>query len=181
MGDNHRCTTLQKRCESLLHQLLALGIECRGSLVKNQNLGVTQHRTGNAQSLTLTTRELHTSVAHIGVVSRLGLHNEVVGIGNLRRRNNLLLGGILTSHSYVGTYGVVEENSILRHDTHLLAQALLRIVRQRLAVDRNLTHSRVVEARYKLTQGRFTTTRRTHQRNGLALANGERHIVQHLA
>ena len=85
------------------------------------------------------------------------------------------------SHGDVALDRVVEQNGVLRHDAHVGAQALLRVVAQRDAVDGDFARRRVVEAGQQLAQGRFSAARRTDERHGLPAADFERDAVDHLA
>ncbi len=63
----------------------------------------------------------------------------------------------------------------------MAAHAVLRVVAQRHAVDKDIAALRVVEAGHELAQGRLSAARRAYQSHRLALADGERYVVQHLA
>ena len=162
MGNNHRSTTLEHLCEGILHQLLALGIESRSRLVEDEKVGVLQHRTRNAESLTLTTRELCSTITNIGIVTLRTLHNEVVGICHLARLGNLLVGSTAATECYVALDGIVEEHCILRHKAHSRAQRLLLVVADRYSVEEDITLVCIVETLHQLAQGGLSTSRRTN-------------------
>ena len=94
VGDDDRRAPLQQRVERILHQLFALGVECRGRLVEDQDLGIFQHRAGDRQPLPLAARQFHAAVADVGLVALVGLHDEVVGVGYLGRGDDLVVRGV---------------------------------------------------------------------------------------
>ena len=55
VSNDDRCSAYKKLGQSVLHQLLALGVEGRCSLVEDENLGVLEDSTGDANTLALTT------------------------------------------------------------------------------------------------------------------------------
>ena len=79
---------------------------------------VLQHGTGDAESLTLTTAEVHASVANAGVIAVLQVHDELMGIGDFGGLDNFLLRHVLHAEGDIIKYGVVEEDGVLRNDAH---------------------------------------------------------------
>ena len=51
--DDYRSTALQQLVEGVLHEFFALGVECRGGLVEDQDVGVLEHRAGDREPLAL--------------------------------------------------------------------------------------------------------------------------------
>ena len=131
VGYDYRRTSLEQGGEGLLHEFLALGVEGRGGLVEDQYLGVAQHGAGDAYALALAAREFRAAVADIGIVALGALHDEVVGVGHACGGLDLFVRDVGAAHGYVVADGVVEEDGILRYDTHVCPEALLRIVSQR--------------------------------------------------
>ena len=181
VSDNHRGTPLQQLIQRILNELLALGIKSRGRLVKDKYIGVFQHRTGNAQTLTLTAREFRSTISDICVVALRTLHNKVVRICHLARLNNLLVGSVTTTKHYVALYRVVEENGLLRHKAHRRAQRILLIVVYRDSVNKNFAGISVVESLHQLAQCRLSSTRRAYQSHRFALTHLKRHTANNLA
>ncbi len=113
MGNGNGSTTLHQSLQGLLYQSLRLGVESRGGLVKDEDRGILQDGTGNRHTLALTTRQSSATVTNHRVVAILALHDEFVGIGNLRCLDDLLHGGIFHTEGDVVIEGVVEEDSLL--------------------------------------------------------------------
>jgi len=58
---------LDQRVESLLHLVLTLCIQGTRSLVKQNDLGPADERSGDSDTLLLAAREAHTAFSHLGV------------------------------------------------------------------------------------------------------------------
>ena len=89
--------------------------------------------------------------------------------------------GAALAHGDVALDGVVEKHGVLRHDAHVFAHALLRIVAQRDPVDADVARRGVVEPRQQFAQRRLAAARGTHQRHGLPAEYLERNAFDHLA
>ena len=74
-------TMLHQTLKGLLHQMLALCIQRTGGLIKNQDGRILEYGTCYAYALTLTSTETTATVAHHGLISLLGLHDEFMRIG----------------------------------------------------------------------------------------------------
>ena len=53
VGDSHRCARLHKALQRVLHEAFALGVECRCSLVEDENWRVLQYGARYAHALSL--------------------------------------------------------------------------------------------------------------------------------
>ena len=53
MGDGHGGTGLHQSLQGILYQALALGVEGRGGFVEDEDRGILQDGTGDADALTL--------------------------------------------------------------------------------------------------------------------------------
>ena len=74
--------------------------------------------------------------------------------------------------------GVVEQRHLLRHEGDLRAQALERVVLERLAVEQDGPARDVVEARDQAGERRLARARTPHQRHRLPGLHGEGHVPQ---
>ena len=84
--------------------------------------GILENGAGNADALALSAGKLAATVADIGIVTFLGVHNEIVGIGYLGSFHNLLHGGILYAESNVIEESVIKENGFLIDVSYQAAQ-----------------------------------------------------------
>ena len=91
VGDGHRGTRLHQTLQGILYQALALGVEGRGGFVEDEDRRILQDGTGDADALALSARESSATIADVRIEALFRLHDEVVGIGNLRCLLDLLL------------------------------------------------------------------------------------------
>ena len=71
VGYSHRGACLHQFFKSILYQSLALSVEGRCSLVKDEDRWILQNGTGDADTLTLSARETSATVANVGVEALL--------------------------------------------------------------------------------------------------------------
>ena len=179
VGNGYGGACAHQPFERLLHQSFAFGVERRGSLVKNKNVGVLEHGAGNRDALALSARQFAAAVAHLGVVALLALHYKVVRIGHLGSLHHLLHGGILHPEGNVVVEGVVKQNGLLVDIANELSQ-----VRQgkRLdvdAVDGNFAPRHIVVAWQQVDQCRLARAALAHKGDGFAAAHLEVDPLQH--
>lgn len=130
MGDNHSGTAVQHIVEGGLQETFVLGVERRSGLVEDEQIGVTQQSTGNADALTLSAGEEASALAEVGLIAIGKLHDELVGLCCLGSSDDLFFGGIGASEGDVACHSVVEEKRVLCHDTDATAE-----VGERYSVD----------------------------------------------
>ena len=63
MSNNDSCAVPCNAIKCCLHNVLTCHVECAGSFVKDQDLGLANDSSGNGDPLALTTAEMETSVA----------------------------------------------------------------------------------------------------------------------
>mmetsp|Transcript_5842 Transcript_5842/g.10521 ORF Transcript_5842/g.10521 Transcript_5842/m.10521 type:complete len:202 (-) Transcript_5842:63-668(-) len=93
MRHHHSCATSHQLLQRVLHQPLALRIQCRGCLVEQEDGRVLEHRACNGHALLLTAAQLHAALAHVSVVPLGQLLNEAGSIGSDRRGVHLRVAG----------------------------------------------------------------------------------------
>ena len=71
VGDDNAGATLHELVKGVLYGLFALGVECAGSLVEDEDGRIFQYRTGDAEALALSTAEVESAVTDGGVVPLL--------------------------------------------------------------------------------------------------------------
>ena len=180
VGNHQRRAVAHEVFERLLHKPFRLGIESRRSLVENQDRRVLQDGPGDAHPLALSARQAAAPVADAGIVSLLGSHDKVVGIGNLGRLDYLLHGSILHAEGDVVVERVVEQDGLLVHVPHQLAQVAHPEILDVDPVDIDAPLVHIVEARQEVGHRRLARTRLTHQSHRLTLLDGEVHMLDHI-
>ena len=86
VGDYDRSAALQQGVKCVLDELFAFGVEGRSRFVQNQDFGVLEYGSGDAQALALTAREVGAALGHVGIESVGEGPDEVPGLGPHRRR-----------------------------------------------------------------------------------------------
>ena len=69
MSDHKRRSVLQQFCQAGLDQPFAFAVQVAGGFIEYQNLGVGQDRSGDRQTLPLTTRKFDTAFADDRVIA----------------------------------------------------------------------------------------------------------------
>src|SRR5438093_209860 len=99
-----------------------------GGLVEDQDGRVSQDRSGNGHALPLAAREFYAALADDRLVPLREARDEVVGIGLAGGVLDLGLAGAGTAVGDVLGDRAAEQQHVLRHDRHLLAQLAERVV-----------------------------------------------------
>ena len=101
----------------------------------------------------------------------LGLHDEVVGIGNLRGFDNLFVSGIINTKRDVVAERIVKQDGLLIHIANQLSEVVNAQILDVNTVNQYLTFLHIIIAGDEVHQCRFSTARLPHNGYGLALGN----------
>ena len=101
-------------------------------------------------------------------------------IDRFGRRDDLLVSGIQLPVTNIVSDRPRKEEIVLRHDTHLPAQALDGHLLHVMAIHRHDPFLHVIEAADQIHNGRFAGSGRPHQCDGLSRSDAEIHVIQHL-
>ena len=99
--------------KSLLDKSLTSGIECARSLIKYHNRRVLIHRTSNRESLTLSARELTTSISDIRLVALSHTLYKLINMGDACRLLNISLPSIICTKGDIISNRIIKENWVL--------------------------------------------------------------------
>ena len=179
VGDGDGGARLHQALQGFLHQAFALRVEGGGGFVQDEDGRVLQDGAGDADALALPAGQASAAVAYHRVVALLRLHDEIVGVGNLGRFDDLLHGSVLHAEGDVVVEGVVEEDGFLVDVADEGAQAVDGDVLHVLAVDEQPAFGNVVVARHEVHQRGLARAGLPHQGDGLALGHGEVDVLQH--
>ena len=94
MGDHEGGASLHQGVHAVLHQLFRAGVDGGGGLVQNHHGGIGHRRPGNGDQLALTLGQAGAVAREHGVVAVWQAGDEVVGVGQLRRVDALVIGGV---------------------------------------------------------------------------------------
>ena len=173
VGDGDGGTGGHEAFERFLHQTFALGVERRGGLVENEDVGIFQNGTRNGHPLPLSARKSTAPIAHGGVVALFGGDDEIVGIGDFCRFDHLLHRGIFDPESDVVEKRVVEEDSLLIDVANEGAEVAQAERAHIVAVDEDAARRDIVVARKEVDEGALTAATLPHQGHRLPTAYGE--------
>ena len=146
MGDGDGGAAGHQAVQGVLHDAFGFGVQRGGGLVQDQDRRVLEDGAGDGQALALSAGELGPAVADVRVVALGLLHDEVMGVGDLRGGDDLLPGGSFHAEGDVVENGVVEQDRILVHIAHQGAEVLDPQVLDILSVDGDAAAVGVVEA-----------------------------------
>src|ERR1700730_2411893 len=154
---NHSLARHQ-RLQARLDGGLDLAVERGGWLVEHQDRRILEDLTRNGDALALAARELHAALADLRLVAAallpvLELMDELVGVRELRRPDDLRVARPRPAITDVVADGAVQQGGILRHHANLRAQALLRDGCDVLAVNEDAAAFQVEKAEKQVDEG----------------------------
>ena len=132
-----------------------------------------------ADQLALALRQAGAVAGEHGVVAVGQAGDEVVGVGELGRRDALLVGGVQVAVADVVHHGAGEQVGVLQHDAERAAQVGLADLVDVDAVVADLAVGDVVEAVDEVGDGRLARTGGADKRDLLARLGKHGHAVQH--
>ena len=172
--------TFHQAFQSLRHQLLRRGIQSRRRLVENQDRRVAHDRPGDRDPPALTAGQGHAALAHHRGVALGHVHDEVMRVrqfggvhGVLDRRVGFAVGDVLPD-------GPAEQQRVLQHEAHLVAQRLQREAANVQTVDLHVSRLGVEEARDETGDCRLACAGRPDDRRDLARLDPRADVFQYL-
>src|SRR6266513_3666987 len=179
MGDQDDGAFAHQPPDRLHDHCLRLVIDGACRLVQDQHRAVLQEGAGNSDALALAARELDAALPHPGVVPLGEPDDELMGVGRLRRRDQVALARPRPGVSNVRGDAGREEHRILRYYRELAAQILKPEVAEVNAVEPDLTLCRVVEPREQADQRALAGAGRTRDPQAGTRLDVERDVVQY--
>ena len=168
MGDDKAGAPGQEIVQRRLDLTLGAGVHAAGRLVQDEQVGVGQRRAGDGQQLALPLAETAAPLAQSRLVPLGQPLDEVVGLGQLGRRDHLIVTRLGPPEANVVHHRIVEEKTVLEHQADLAAQAVERDIAHVHAVDGDAAAGHVVEAGDEVDQGGLARARRADDGHGLA-------------
>ena len=130
---------------------LRMRVQVTRRLVKQEYLGVLlQQAPGDEHALPLAARQLTAQVADLRLVPVLHGHDSVVDFALLGDFDDLGHGGVGVSVLQVEEDGVVEQNSVLRDDADVLAEAFDFQPFQILPINSDFSRIGIIDAEQKI-------------------------------
>ena len=122
VGDHKGCTVLCKTFQRLLHHLLALIVQRRSGLIKNEDRRVFQKGSCNGKTLLLASGKFHAALSNVRTIVFRHFHNKIMGIGKLRCLDHFLVCCIRTAIADIFHDISGKQINILLHDPDLVTQ-----------------------------------------------------------
>ena len=119
------------------------------------------------------------SFAYHCIVAGRHLDDELVGVGELRGRQDLLLGRMVAAVGDVLSHRAAKEHSLLQHEADVAADTSHRVLADVAAVDPDATRSRIVEAWNQADDRRLAAAGRSDHADELAARDREADVTQH--
>ena len=109
MGYDNGRTVAQHLVEGCLKQTLALGVEGRGCFIKDEQVGITEEGTGDADALSLASAKEISSLAKGCVIAFGESSNKVMGLGCSCGLFYIMARCSRAAKSDIGSHSIVEK------------------------------------------------------------------------
>ena len=124
VGDGNGGAAFGEGVQGMLDDHFAFVVQGRGGFVQNQDGRVFQENAGDGDPLFLSAGKLYAPLAHVGLKALFKIHDEVVGVGQLRRFHDFLVCGFRAAVANVFHDIGVKEVHVLLHHADAFSQAL---------------------------------------------------------
>ena len=178
VGDDEYGAPIHQLVHTSLYDGLGTGIDGGGSLIEDHNRRVGHRRTGDGEQLALALGQAGTAAGNHRIVAVRQHIDKAVGIGQLGRGVDLLIGGIQLAVADVLPDGTGEQGHILKHDAQTAAQVRLADAGDVDAIVGDGTAVDVIEAVDQVGNGGLTGTGGTDKGYLLAGLGVEGDVVQ---
>jgi hypothetical protein len=178
MRDGNYRPALHEPFQGLDHKMFGLAVERSGRLVENQDRVVANDRAGDADPLPLAAGERETAFTDRAVVAVRHAGDELMGIGQFRRLDDLVLGGPGMAVGDVVADGSAEEHGFLQNEGNVFAEFVKLVILNVHAVDLDASGVSVVEAGDEAYDGGFPAAGRADEADQLARLDNEADVAQ---
>ena len=179
MGDNKHRPPGHEGIHALFNELFRPGIDGGGSLVQDQHRRIGYRCPGDGQQLPLALAQAAAVTGDRGVVSLGQVADKAVGVGQLSRRHDLLVGGVGPSVADVLGHGAGKQVRILQHHAQGPAQRIFLNIAHINAVIGDGPRVNVIKAIDEVRNGGFSCAGGAHKGDLLPGLGIQAHIVQH--
>ena len=178
VGDDKDGAPIHQLVHTGLYDGLGTGIDGGGGLIEDHNRRVGHRRTGDGEQLALALGQAGTAAGNHRIVAVRQHIDKAVGIGQLGRGVDLLIGGIQLAVADVLPDGTGEQGHILEHDAQTAAQVRLADAGDVDAIVGDGTAVDVIEAVDQVGDGGLAGTGGTDKGHLLAGLGVEGDVVQ---
>src|SRR5919201_6986858 len=159
---------------------LGANVHARRRLIEDEDARVGEESAREGDELTLAERQARAALRDLGPISVLEAEDEIVRADRLGRADNLALRCLRSAEGDVVAQGAREEETLLRDDPKLPAEALLRDAAEVMAVNRDAAGAGVVEAGEELGDRGLAGAGVTDERDGCSGCDVEIDPMEHL-
>ena len=178
MRDDEGGAALEQRLQRLLDQDLGMGVDGGGRFIQNQDLRVIQQRAGEGDQLLLPGGKAAAALVDLGVVALFHRQDGVVDVHRFGCGDDLFFRRVQLAVADVVHDRAGEDEAVLHHDRHLLAQGVQVYVAHIVTVNLHRAAVHIVEAGDQVDYRGFARARRADQRDGLAGIDVEGDILE---
>ncbi len=166
MGDDQACALGEDRLDRFLDGVLGDGVQGGSRLIEDDQARFAEDDPGDRKPLLFAAGKLHAAVAHDGVVAFREPADERVDIGFTASFFDFGLRGVGLGVEQILFDSAVEQVSVLRHHSDVLAQIGQIEFSDVDAVQQDPSARHIVEARNQVDDGRLAGSRRPDDGNG---------------
>ena len=152
LGDDDLRHFRPLRGQRLTDHGVGLGIDGAGGIVEDQHLRLFEQRAGDAEALALAAGDVRAALLDVGIVLVGELLDEVVRLRQFAGVDHLFIGGVRVAPAQVVLDGAGEEDVLLQHHGHGIAQRFKVVLAHVHAADEHAALGDVVKAGNELHQ-----------------------------
>ncbi len=165
--------------DRILNEHLGLRVHRRGGLIEDQQPRVVENGARDRDPLSLPARQPHAALSHLRVVGIRQLHDEIVRVGRLCRRDDLSLRRLRPPVRYVLGNAPVEQERLLQHHPDLAAPGPQVVLSQIVSVHVDRAPIRVVEPAHQIHDRGLPHARPAHEPDHLSGGDVQLDVIEH--
>ncbi len=179
VGDDKADASVKHRFQSLVDQLLGLGVDGGRRFVHDEDPRIRQQGAGEGNKLLLAGGKTVAALADVGFIAVFKGEDEAIGIHAARGGFDFRVGRIEAAVADVFPNGSAEQVGTLEDDAEVRLIPCEPAVAEVVAVDKDLPAGRLVEARGEIHDRALAAAAGSDERDGLAGLDGQVEIFQH--
>ena len=122
VGDDENGASLHQTVHAPLYHGFGMGVDAGGGFVEDHHRRIRYRRPGDGDELALTLAQFLAAAADDGIVALGQTGDKAVGVGQLRRGDDLFIGGVEAAVTDVVRHRAGKEEGILEHDAEGAAE-----------------------------------------------------------
>ena len=179
LGDEYLRNSLQPS-KVLPYRLLRRAVHCARRIVEDEYPRLLEKRTRYAEPLLLASGDIHPALPKIGIQAVGEAADELSRASCIAGLHQIVIAGIRIPPQQILPYGAAEEEVLLQHHAHAIAERTEAVVPDIDAADTDFSAIDIVESVYELDQRRLAAARASEDANGGAGGYRERDAAQRI-